>query len=197
MKKPGVIIAISVIIAITALTGCATASNLVKVDEFVVDLSTLPMVRNAEPGPTAAWADVLLVDFTDVFPKDIDWGHFNRFLLQIDYYDVNGRLIPHDNDLVMMTLLYDISQIGGNEPAGARGGDPGINIGNAAQKQFNLQGTWSNVHTRGCMIMLRRAPGGILLQTTGTARGIRFIEIKKMVFYNDELVEYEEGERVL
>ncbi|MCL2230230.1 MAG: hypothetical protein FWC01_03985 [Treponema sp.] len=191
MKKLGVILAI--LLVVTFAASCVSTPK-VQMERLIVDLSKLPLIKNEVAVGTNRYADVLLVDFTgpDVFPANVDWGYFNRFRLVIDYFDRDGRRLEHDNDHAMMTLLYDIRKDSSGEFVGGRGGDPGINNGNAAQKQFNLQGSWSNVHTRGCMIMLKKAPAGLLLQNAGTNR-VGFIEVKEIVFYNDEVFfEYED-----
>jgi len=191
MKKMGVILAC--LLVVTFVAGCVSTPK-VQMERFIVDLSKLPRIKNEAAVGTNRYADVLLVDFTgpDVFPADLDWAYFNRFRLVIDYFDREGRHIEHDNDHAMLTLLYDIRKDGSGEFIGGRGGDPGVNVGNAAQKQFNLMGSWSNVHTRGCMIMLKKAPAGLLLQNAGSNK-VGFIEVKEIVFYNDEVfLEYED-----
>jgi len=180
MKKLGVILAI--LLAVTLVAGCASAPPRVQMDQLIVDLSLLPATRNAEPY-ARSWAD-FIINFEGVFPENVDWGYFNRFRLVLQFFDANGRPIEGDNDLVMMTLVYDLSKL--EAPLG-RGGDPGLNVGNAAQKQFNLMGSWSNVHTRGCMIMLTGAPGGLVLQNTSNPL-VKFVEVKEIIFYNDEVV---------
>ncbi|MCL2801273.1 MAG: hypothetical protein FWD28_05905 [Treponema sp.] len=197
MKKFKGLLAILVVFVLVG--GCASVP-LIKMDEFIVDLSLLAAVRNAQPCATAVYADVIMIDLTPALPDNIDYGHFNRMLIKLDFFDINGRPVRHDNDTAMISLYYDLSLWGQNDAAGKelfdRGGDPGPNVGNQAQKQFNVMGTWGNVHTMGCMIMLTKRPQGLLIQTAGQPRGVRFIELKQLIFYNDEVVEYDDGERM-
>jgi len=185
MKKFGVILSILTLIAL--LGGCASGPELTKMDILTVDLSALPYTKNTAP-LTRQWADVIF-DFEGVLPDDIDWGNFNRLIVKINYFDANNRLIAHDNDLAMLTLVYDLSQL--ENPVLGRGADPGINIGNAAQKQFNLMGEWSNVHTRGCMIALLRKPGALVLQNSNAR--VAFIEVTEITFYNDDVISFEDS----
>ncbi|MCL2765330.1 MAG: hypothetical protein FWD40_08650 [Treponema sp.] len=200
MKKFVVIIAI---IAIIVLAGCASTGRPElpgeKLDRLDVDLSKLPSLRNANAF-TKAWDD-FIIDFEGVLPEadDVNWAYFTRFKVVIDMLDANGNVMTFAdfNNMAMMTLVYNLEGIVAGGPdvrPNLRGGDPGINIGNAAQKQFNLMGSWSNVHTRGCMIALRARPAGLLLQVTGEGHraGIRHIQIKEAIFYNDDVISFED-----
>jgi len=186
MKKIGVIIAIIAVIAVVALAGCVSGPKGEQLDQLTLDLSLLPATRNAAP-LTRQWAD-FIIDLTPILPENVDWGFFTRMIVKVNYYDVNGRMIEHDNDLAMLTLVYDLSKL--EVPDFGRGADPGVNIGNAAQKQFNLMGQWSNVHTRGCMVMLTKAPGALVLQNSNPR--VAFLEIVEITFYNEDLVSFED-----
>ncbi|MCL2440378.1 MAG: hypothetical protein FWD14_01430 [Treponema sp.] len=187
MKKWGIIIAI---LGALVLAACASTGSLVdempgeRLDILRVDVSKFPAVRNANPF-TKRFDDFIL-DLSAVLPEEdaVNWAYFNRFVVRVQYFDANRNPIANANDLGMMTLVYDLAVI---ERPGGRGGDPGVNVGNAAQKQFNVMGGWTTAHTRGCIINLRARPAGLILQNA--ADHVRFIEIKEIIFYNDDMIE--------
>jgi len=178
MKKLGIVLAA---LAVIGLSGCATREVIPPAEPLTVDLSLLPQVRNeasllgqvGATGATGTWVDfkILLPEFPGV-----DFRAFSRVTIRADYFDADGNLIYPDNDLVMVTLVYD--------PAGDLRGPPDGPGRNTPLKQFNLGGDWGSVHTyRGSLVRLTQAPGAVLFQNT-TTRAVAYIEITELTFHN-------------
>jgi hypothetical protein len=176
MKKLGIIVAVLVAIS---LIGCGTggggggARATGGAEPFIVDLSTLPLVRNPEP-LTKAWDDVFIPLPAASVPSDM--SGFNRVTITADYFTAGGDQIPHGDANVMVTLVYD--------PEGDWRG-PSMGPGpNTPVKEFNVGGFSGMIHRdRGVRVNLRQAPGGVLLQNN-SGSAVAFIELTSLVFHS-------------
>jgi hypothetical protein len=176
MRKAGIIIAI---IAILAVAGCATTGGAAKSgggaagDAYYVDLTTLPLTRNASAF-TKAWDDLLIP--LPEFPVDVT--QFQRVTIRCNYFDAAGAEITQADSNVMVTLIYDPS---GDIRGPSDGPGP-----NTPLKEFNVGGFSGAVSTdRGVRIRLTKQPGAILFQNNSGSK-VAFIEITQLAFHNDK-----------
>jgi hypothetical protein len=176
MKKLGIVLAI---ITIVALAGCASGGGGAKKgapagggEPFVVDLSTLPSVKNEKPF-TKNWDDFLII--LPQFPVDVT--QYQRLTITAKYYNAQGEEVEQQDSKAMVVLIYDPD---GDIRGPAMGPGP-----NTPVKELNVGGFSGLVNKdRGVRISLKQAPGALLFQNNDTS--ISFIELTSFVFHNGD-----------
>jgi|GEM_PF-1346285 len=140
--------------------------------EFAIDFEDLNLPIRNEETLAVRWDDFMirLPDFPDV-----DFTAFSRVTIRATAFDADGEEFPPDNDLIMVTIMYDLE-------GDWRGPDLGPGP-NTPLKQFNVGGPAGNVHTEeGVPISLTQAPGGILFQNL--ILDVSYIEVLEVTFHN-------------
>jgi len=177
MKKFGVIFAI---IMIVALAGCASGGGggAAKAPAggggapFVVDLSTLPAVRNTTPF-AKNWDDFLII--LPTFPVDVT--KYTRLTITAKYFNADGVEVEQQDSKIMAVLIYDPN---GDIRGPASGPGP-----NTPVKEMNVGGFSGLINKdRGVRINLKQAPGALLFQNNDTS--VRFVELTSFVFHNGD-----------
>ncbi|MDR0300736.1 MAG: hypothetical protein LBI04_00285 [Treponema sp.] len=172
MKKIGIVLAIA--LALT-LVGCASSGGSssgggADLAPYSVDLSTLPLVKNANPF-TQNWDDLLIL--FPAFPVDVT--QYSRITINCKYYNAAGEEMPQSDSRVMVSLIYDPE---GDIRGPAMGPGP-----NTPLKEMNVGGFSGLVNTdKGTRIRLKQAPGAILFQNN--TLDVRFIEVTQITFHN-------------
>jgi len=181
MKKLGVVLAILAIVALigcgSGTTGGATASGGGGGGgaPFKVDLTKLPLVKNAKPF-TKAWDDLLIELPKSALPTD--FSKYTRFTITAKYYDATGEEIPQGDSNCIVTMIYDMK---GDIRGPSMGPGP-----NTPVKEFNVGGFSGMIHKdRGVRITFREAPQAVLFQNNSGSK-VAFIEITSMVFHNGD-----------
>lgn len=174
MKKLGIIFAILVAIS---FVGCASGGGGAAAgggaEPFIVDLSTLPLVRNTAP-LTRDWDDVFIALPAASIPSDM--SQYTRVTITADYFTADGTQITPGDGQVMVTLIYDPD---GDWRGPAQGPGP-----NTPLKEFNVGGFSGMVNRdRGVRVSLRQPPGGVLLQNN-SGSSVAFIELTGLIFHN-------------
>jgi len=174
MKKFGVVLGVLVVGMALGFAGCAGGPRHAPGEgpEFAVDLVAYEIQTRNEEALAGRWADfmILLPEFPDV-----DFTQFSRVTIVANYFDADGEQLAHQDDMVMVTLIYD--------PSGdIRGPEMGPGP-NTPLKQFNVGGGSGSVHReRGSILRLTRQPMAVLLQNASPA--VRYIELVELTFHN-------------
>jgi hypothetical protein len=180
MKKLGVVLAI---LAIVALVGCGTTTTAAPkgggggggVAPFVVDLSKLPLTKNAKAF-SKAWDDLLIELPESALPSD--FSKYTRFTVTCKYFNVGGSEIEQQDSQCMVSMIYDLK---GDIRGPANGPGP-----NTPVKEFNVGGFSGLIHKdRGIRITFSKAPQAILFQNNSGSQ-VAFIEVTSIVFHNGD-----------
>jgi hypothetical protein len=179
MKKLGVVLAI---FAIIALAGCASGGGASSGGGgggggavFKVDLSTLPLVKNAAPF-SKAWDDLLINLPASSLPSD--FSKYTRFTITAKYYNAGGTEIEQQDSQCIVSMVYDLT---GDIRGPAMGPGP-----NTPVKEFNVGGFSGMIHKdRGVRVTFREAPQAVLFQNNSGSQ-VAFIELTSMVFHNGD-----------
>jgi hypothetical protein len=179
MKKLGVIFAILAIAALvgcgSATTGGASAGGGGGGAAFKVDLSTLPLVKNAAPF-SKAWDDLIIRLPASSLPSD--FSKYTRFTVTAKYYNAGGTEIEQQDSQCIVSMIYDMN---GDIRGPAMG--PGANT---PVKEFNVGGFSGMIHKdRGVRVTFSQAPQAILFQNNSGSQ-VAFIELTSMVFHNGD-----------
>ena len=178
MKKFAVLIAF---VSVLAFAGCLSTgggkAEPANLEPFVVDLSTLPMVRNAAPF-TQNYGDFMIL--LPEFPVDLT--KYTRVTIRAKCFDRNGREMEFSySNNAMVSLIIDPTR----PDAELRREGPNVPL-----KEFNVtpdasmrEGT--DVSTSRCVrTRLSKNPGAILLQNAGVDVG--YIELVLLAFHNGD-----------
>jgi len=174
MKKFGLVLVTLMVVAAIGFVGCAGGPRHAPGEgpEFSFDLEGLGIQTRNEEALAGRWADLLIM-----LPEipDVDFTAFSRVTIVANYFNEAGEQIPHQDDMVMVTLVYD--------PAGdIRGPEMGPGP-NTPLKQFNVGGGSGSVHReRGSILRLTRQPMAVLLQNANAM--VRYIELVELTFHN-------------
>jgi len=176
MKKIGIILAI--VAALTFVAGCASSGGSsgggggggAALKSYSVDLSTLPLVKNAKP--FVKKYDDLLITFPQ-FPVDVT--QYSRITITCKYFDASGTELTQADTRAMVSLIYDLKgDIRGPEMG------PGKNT---PLKEMNVGGFSGLVDKdRGVRIKITQPLGGILFQNSDDI--VKFIELTGIIFHN-------------
>jgi hypothetical protein len=140
-------------------------------DRLSVDLSTLPLTKNATP--FVKNYDDLLITFPE-WPSSINWSNFNRIIVKAKYFNADGSERRQADTEAMVSLIYDLN-------GDIRGPDMGPGP-NTPLKQFNVGGSSGSVHRdTGSAVRLTKAPQAILLQNSNV--NVKFIEVTEITFF--------------
>ena len=177
MKKFVVIVAL---ISVLVLIGCGStgrAAEPTDLEPFIVDLSTLPLIRNAEP------FEQNYGDFMIRFPEfPVDLTRYSRVTIRAKCFDLDGNEMEftyQNNAMVSLIIDPDVPD------AQIRTEGPNVPL-----KEFNVTPDAStrqstDVSTsRGVRVRMSRNPGAILFQNAG--REVGFIEVVAIVFHNGD-----------
>jgi len=150
----------------------ATSGTVAQPAEFTIDFNGLGITTRNRAAFTRQWDDFLII--FPAFPG-IDFDRFTRVTIRADFFDINGNWLSPDNDMVMVTLIYDPR---GDIRGPAMGPGP-----NTPLKQFNVGGPYGEVHTyQGSIVLLNQQPRAILFQNSSPL--VRFIEVTEVTFHN-------------
>ena len=175
MKKIAFALVSLVVAAAIGFVGCAGGPRPAAgppPEPFSIDFEALGIPTRNEEAFTQRWDDFFIA--LPEFPE-IDFTRFSRVTMTANYFDIDGNMLEHADDLVMVTIVYD--------PAGDWRGPPDGPGPNTPLKQFNVGGPFGSIHTeRGSILRLTRAPGGILFQNSQLH--VRYIEVTEITFHN-------------
>ena len=172
MKKIAFLLAVLIVFSFAGCTstggGGGGGSNAAP---YIVDLSTLPLVKNTRPF-TRAWEDLLII--LPKFPVNVT--QYSRVTITAKYYNSRNAEIPQGDSNCMVTLILD--------PDGdIRGPEMGPGP-NTPVKEMNVGGFSGMIHTdRGVRVNLKQAPGAVLFQNN-SGSDVAFIELTGLIFHN-------------
>ena len=169
MKKIAFILAVLIVFSFTGCT--STGGGGARAEPYIVDLSTLPSVKNTRPF-TRAWED-FRINLPD-FP--IDYSQYSRLTITVKYYDASNAEIPQNDSNCMVSVIYD-----------ARGDIWGPQMGpgpNTPVKEFNVGGYSGFIHTdRGIRVTFKHPPEMIMFQNN-EGSDVAYIELTGLIFHN-------------
>jgi len=178
MKKISIVLA--VIVSLTLAAGCASSggggassggstAKAADLKPYVVDLKTLPLVKNEKPF-TGMYNPLIIL--LPEFPVDIT--QYTRVTITAKYFDEKGAEIEQHDTKAMVTMVYD--------PASKDWGPEMGPGGNAPLKEFNVGGYSGLINTdKGVRVRFTKAPGAVILQNS--ALDVKYIELTSLVFH--------------
>jgi hypothetical protein len=178
MKKFGLVLLIIALVVASAWAGGKTdkgSSSGDGAEPFIVDLSTLPMVRNAAPF-TKGYDDLLIELPKSSLPSD--FSKYTRLTITAIYFNGAGDELPQADSMVMVSMIYDVD---GDIRGPSMGPGP-----NTPVKEFNVGGFSGLTHSdRGIRVSFKQPPQAILLQNNGGSP-VMFIELTGLIFHNGD-----------
>jgi hypothetical protein len=181
MKKLSAVLATLVILAVA---GCGSAGGggssqrPEPVAPFIVDLSKLPFTKNARP--FTKQYDDLLIPLPE-FPG-VDFTKYRRVTIKMKFFTpANVEKQPTWQSNAIVSLVYDVNA----GDAQLRGG------ANVPLKEFNGGMTTADATVstdRGSVVRFTKAPGGVLLQNSGSHTDTGYIQLVLLVFHNGDYV---------
>lgn len=148
------------------------AISLFAQDRLTVDLSKLPVTKNAAPF-TKNYDDLLIV--FPAWPSNINWSNFNRAIIKAKYFNADGSERRQQDGEAMVTLIYDPN----GDIRGPEGQGP---FKNGPLKTYNLGGNSSGISKdSGIAVRFNEAPGAVLFQNSNI--NVKFIEVTEITFF--------------
>jgi hypothetical protein len=177
MKKLGLVLAIIALVAASVWAGGkpdkGASSGGGGAEPFIVDLTTLPLVKNAAAF-TKAWDDLLIALPAESLPSD--FSKYTRCTITCLYFDATGAEIPQGDSNCIVTVIYDVT---GDIRGPSMGPGPNTPI-----KEFNVGGFSGMIHKdRGVRVTFREAPQAVLFQNNSGSQ-TAFIELTGLIFHN-------------
>jgi len=172
MKKIAFILAVLIVFVFAGCASSGGGASGSNAAPFIVDLSTLPLVKNTKPF-TRDWEDLLII-----IPRydNFDITQYSRVTITAKYYNAANEEIVQGDSNCMVTLILDPD----GDIRGPQDG-PGPNT---PVKEFNVGGFSGMIHSdRGVRINLKERPGAVLFQNNAGS-DVKFIELTSLVFHN-------------
>jgi hypothetical protein len=179
MKKFVVVLAIIALVATSVWAGGKSDKGSKGsgggAEPFIVDLSTLPLVKNASPF-TKGYDDLLINLPKSSLPSD--FSKYTRVTITAIYFNSAGDELPQADSMCMVSMIYDLD---GDIRGPAMGPGP-----NTPVKEFNVGGFSGLTHSdKGIRVTFKQPPQAILLQNNGGSPAM-FIELTGLIFHNGD-----------
>jgi hypothetical protein len=178
MKKFGLVLLIIALVVTSAWAGGKPdkgKSSGGGAEPFIVDLSTLPLVKNASPF-TKGYDDLLINLPKSSLPSD--FSKYTRLTITAIYFNAAGEELPQADSMCMVSMIYDLD---GDIRGPAMGPGP-----NTPVKEMNVGGFSGLTHSdRGIRVSFKEPPQAILFQNNGGSP-VMFIELTGLIFHNGD-----------
>jgi len=178
MKKISIVLAVFITLALAS--GCASSgggsssgnnakSDSANLKPYVVDLKTLPLLKNEKP--FKGIYDYLIINFPE-FPVDVT--KYTRATITCKYFDEKGVEMEQHDTRALVIIVYDAASKDWGQPMGPSA--------NAPLKEMNVGGYSGLVNTdKGTRLRLTKAPGSIIFQNCDES--VKYIELTSLIFH--------------